>query len=181
MPSLNKIGRRIGKVLEKPINQIEKFLERNPSMWIAVSLILAAIIYFAITKWSCFIKESFKGERTTEDLYGDGSGVRELSSADFTASSDILLKDYIGKKGLVIFYQSWCGYCQRMSDDTKSAAQQINKDKNFIAAVNCGKNEELADRVGVKSYPTIKLIGRDGSMEDYNGGRSADDLVKAVQ
>ena len=179
MTQLNKIGKVIEKGLAKPIGQVKSFLKRNPWAWIFVGLIVASIAWSAIL----LVQQKVSGEGfgSNEDLYGGDSGVRELSSDDFTASNDILLKDYLGKKGLVVFYSPNCGHCRTMAPAAKNASQEINQAKSFIAAVNCLNQTELANSVGVMSYPTIKLVGPDGSMKEYGGGRSMEDIIKAVQ
>jgi protein disulfide-isomerase A6 len=48
-----------------------------------------------------------------------------------------------------------------------------------LAAVDATEAGELADQFGVKGYPTIKFFPK-GSLtpEDYDGGRTADTIVK---
>lgn len=49
-----------------------------------------------------------------------------------------------------------------------------------IAAFDATTDGALADRFGVKGYPTIKYFpkGETKSPEDYNGGRTAPDIVQ---
>ena len=48
-----------------------------------------------------------------------------------------------------------------------------------LVAVDATIHQSLAQRYGVKGYPTIKVFkpGKKGSPEDYNGGRQASDIV----
>lgn len=50
-----------------------------------------------------------------------------------------------------------------------------------LTAVDATEAGALADEYGVKGYPTIKYFPK-GSMtpEDYDGGRTADTIVKYV-
>ena len=177
MAKFNKLGKALEKGLKGPLGKLNRFLRRNPWAWILLAVIVVAVAAGSIQLVKTVRNEGFG---SNEDLYGEYTGVRELSSKDFTASNDILLKDYLGKKGLVVFYAPWCGHCKTMVPTTKQAAQQLNKDKCFIAAVNCEAHKDLAASVGVKAYPTIKLVSPDGSMRDYEGDRSADGMVKAI-
>jgi len=47
----------------------------------------------------------------------------------------------------------------------------------LIADVDCTVHQDLCGRFGVQGYPTIKY-GDPNNMEDYQGGRSLDDLKK---
>ncbi len=49
-----------------------------------------------------------------------------------------------------------------------------------IAAFDATTDQSIADRFEVKGYPTIKYFpkGETKSPEDYNGGRTAPDIVQ---
>jgi thiol-disulfide isomerase/thioredoxin len=50
-----------------------------------------------------------------------------------------------------------------------------------LAAVDATENMELADKYGVKGYPTIKYFPKGSTeAEDYNGGRTAETIVSWV-
>jgi thioredoxin-like negative regulator of GroEL len=49
----------------------------------------------------------------------------------------------------------------------------------FVADINCSDQEELCSKEGVQGYPTIKVY-KDGSVTDYKGGRSAEELIEYV-
>lgn len=54
-------------------------------------------------------------------------------------------------------------------------------DKVAIAEVNADEHRDLGSKFGVRGFPTIKFFP-EGSLEpeDYNGGRTADDLIAFV-
>jgi len=53
-----------------------------------------------------------------------------------------------------------------------------NMDGALVADVDCtGKGQPLCEQNGVRGYPTIKY-GDPANLEDYQGGRSFDDLKK---
>lgn len=45
--------------------------------------------------------------------------------------------------------------------------------------VDCDEHKDLAKKYGVSGFPTLKLL-KEGKPTDYNGGRTADDIVKFV-
>lgn len=46
--------------------------------------------------------------------------------------------------------------------------------------MDCTVHDELCSKYEIKGYPTLKVFKRDGSIDDYNGGRSFDELKKFV-
>lgn len=75
-----------------------------------------------------------------------------------------------------------CGHCKNLEPEWKIAADTFTAaDGVVIAAVDATENMELADKFGVKGYPTIKYFPK-GSTEaqEYNGGRTADTIVSWV-
>mmetsp|Transcript_102817 Transcript_102817/g.296047 ORF Transcript_102817/g.296047 Transcript_102817/m.296047 type:complete len:134 (-) Transcript_102817:91-492(-) len=52
---------------------------------------------------------------------------------------------------------------------------------SLVADVDCTtEGKELCEKHGVRGYPTIKY-GDPGDLQDYNGGRSYDDLKKFAE
>lgn len=48
-----------------------------------------------------------------------------------------------------------------------------------MCQVDCDEHKELAKEYGVSGFPTLKLL-KEGKPTDYQGGRTADDIVKYV-
>lgn len=48
-----------------------------------------------------------------------------------------------------------------------------------MTQVDCDEHKDLAKEYGVSGFPTLKLL-KDGKPTDYQGGRTADDIVKYV-
>jgi len=85
-----------------------------------------------------------------------------------------------GKNGLIKYFQDWCGHCKRMKPDWDRLAEEEESNQNvMILDVDCGKETELCEENGVQGYPTIKYH-HDGSVNDYQGGRSFEDLSEFV-
>ena len=56
-----------------------------------------------------------------------------------------------------------------------------DSDPVIIAKVDADANRDLAGKFGVTGFPTIKWFDAGSSVPtDYDGGRTADDLVKFV-
>jgi len=79
---------------------------------------------------------------------------------------------------LVEFFAPWCGHCKNLAPHWAKAAKQL-KGKVKLGAVDATVHQALAQRYGIQGYPTIKYFkaGKKGSPEDYDGGRTASDIV----
>lgn len=79
---------------------------------------------------------------------------------------------------LVEFFAPWCGHCKNLAPHWKKAAGEL-KGKVKLGAVDATVYQSLAQEYGVQGYPTIKYFpaGPKRRPEEYNGGRTADDIV----
>ena len=79
----------------------------------------------------------------------------------------------------VEFFAPWCGHCKNLEPHWKQAAGEL-KGKVKLGAVDATVHQSLAGKYGVQGYPTIKYFpaGSKGDAEEYDGGRTADDIVK---
>jgi len=108
---------------------------------------------------------------------GNPADVVELTTTSFD-------KDVMGSKDmwLVEFYAPWCGHCKKLAPEWASAASTL-KGKAKLGAVDATQFPDLAQRYGIKGYPTIKYFpaGPKLDAEEYNGGRTAGDIVQWVE
>jgi len=86
------------------------------------------------------------------------------------------------KHSLVEFYAPWCGHCKSLAPEMVVVGEAIIKGKtsgSVVAKVDCTKEQSICTKYGVQGYPTIKFFrkGKD-TPEDYQGGRTADDLIE---
>jgi len=105
---------------------------------------------------------------------GDGAVV-ELTDANFEEQV-LKSKDF----WLVEFYAPWCGHCKTLKPHWDSAARSLGG-KVKLGALDATVHTVVSGRYGIQGFPTIKVFGagkKDGSAEEYDGGRTADDIVR---
>nr|DAZ86369.1 TPA_inf: venom-related protein PDI [Conus ebraeus] len=106
---------------------------------------------------------------------GDPADVVELTDSNFE-------KEVLEHDGLVMveFYAPWCGHCKNLAPQWAKAASEL-KGKVKLCALDATVHTVMANRYGVRGYPTIKAFPagkKDGEAEDYDGGRTASDIVQ---
>jgi protein disulfide-isomerase A6 len=87
------------------------------------------------------------------------------------------------KNVLVEFYAPWCGHCKNLEPEWKIAGETFTEgDDIVIAAFDATTDQDLSGKYEIKGFPTIKYFpkGKKDAPEDYDGGRSADTIVKWV-
>lgn len=91
---------------------------------------------------------------------------------------------YVGgdKHAIVEFYAPWCGHCKNLAPEWATAGATFDEsDGIVIADVDATENQALAQKFGVQGYPTIKYFPKGSTdAEEFEGGRSADTIVKWV-
>ena len=104
---------------------------------------------------------------------GSDKDVVELTASNFKKL--VLQSDDMW---LVEFFAPWCGHCKNLEPHWKKAASEL-KGKVKLGAVDATVHQELAQEYGVRGYPTIKYFpaGLKRAPEEYDGGRTADDIV----
>ena len=115
-------------------------------------------------------------------LYTKGSGVLNVDEKSW----DKLIKNS-DKSSIVEFYAPWCGHCQSLKPAYEKAAKSLEGLAN-VAAVNCDEEstKPFCGSMGIKGFPTLKTVrvtSKTGKpiISDYNGKRSATDIVEAVK
>ena len=83
-------------------------------------------------------------------------------------------------------YTSWCGPCKKMASEvfTQPAVGEFMNSRFVSIKVNMEKKEsrKLAERFGIKVYPTMLLIREDGVMHDkLIGGYPARQFIERIK
>merc|ERR1711994_15870 len=109
---------------------------------------------------------------------GGGGGGAKGEVVELTDSNFKKLVLQSDDMWLVEFFAPWCGHCKNLEPHWKSAAGEL-KGKVKLGAVDATVYQELAQQYGVQGYPTIKYFpaGTKKGPEEYDGGRTADDIV----
>lgn len=115
---------------------------------------------------------------------GDSGGQSKASDAnDVIELTDSNFEDTVIKSEdmwLVEFFAPWCGHCKNLAPHWASAASEL-KGKVKLGALDATVHTVMASRYGVRGYPTIKYFPagkKDGSAEEYDGGRTSSDIVQ---
>lgn len=81
---------------------------------------------------------------------------------------------------LVEFFAPWCGHCKNLAPHWAEAATKL-KGKVKLGALDATVHTSKASSYGIQGYPTIKFFApgkKDSdSVSDYDGGRTANDIV----
>lgn len=119
-------------------------------------------------------KSSGSGGSSSSSGSGGKKDVIELTDSNFDElvlnSEDIWL---------VEFFAPWCGHCKNLEPEWAKAATEL-KGKVKLGAVDATVHQSVAQKYGVRGYPTIKYFGPDSksSPSDFDGGRTASDIVQ---
>jgi len=76
----------------------------------------------------------------------------------------------------------WCGHCKKLTPEYAQAATELlaNDPPLRIAKVDATANDAIAQRFKVQGFPTLKFF-KGGADLEYNGGRTASEIVSWVQ
>ncbi len=81
---------------------------------------------------------------------------------------------------LVDFYATWCGPCKMMNPTLSEVAKSV-KGKAKVIKIDIDKNQKLANRLSVKSVPTIMIYQKGKIVWRKSGVHSKHQLEQALQ
>ena len=85
---------------------------------------------------------------------------------------------------LVVFHAPWCGHCKTVVPEMKKAATELKRTGISVAAVDGQMSPSLAQQLGVRAYPAIKWLKKEGdslAVADFQGQRDAATFVRFAQ
>ncbi|KAI4196261.1 MAG: hypothetical protein LQ348_002340 [Seirophora lacunosa] len=117
-----------------------------------------------------------------EGLYSKKSAVLQVDGKSY---DKLVAKS--NQVSMVEFYAPWCGHCKNLKPAYEKAAKGLDGLAQ-LAAVNCDdeSNKAFCGSMGVQGFPTLKIVKpskKPGKpiVEDYQGGRTAKDIIDAVK
>uniref|UniRef100_A0A8C5HZP8 DnaJ homolog subfamily C member 10 n=1 Tax=Gouania willdenowi TaxID=441366 RepID=A0A8C5HZP8_GOUWI len=112
--------------------------------------------------------ESWNYYRYDFGIYDDDLEIITLDSEAAVNSGEIWF---------INFYFPRCSHCHQLAPTWREFAKEMDGVIR-IGAVNCGDNNHLCRRKGIKSYPSLLIYRAGETPEKYNGDRDKDDLVR---
>ncbi len=86
-------------------------------------------------------------------------------------------------KTMALFYAPWCGHCKKTIPEWDKF-KSMNKTDVKIVKIDCDKYPELAEKHGIKGYPTIYFLpyGLNNPMDriEYKGDRKGEAFLTFV-
>jgi len=75
------------------------------------------------------------------------------------------------------FFAPWCGHCKAIKPDWDKLIDEFaGSETQLIADVDCtAEGEPLCEEAGIEGFPSLKW-GDPADLQDYDGGRSYEDL-----
>ncbi|XP_050519676.1 protein disulfide-isomerase A6 homolog isoform X7 [Diabrotica virgifera virgifera] len=108
-------------------------------------------------------------------LYPSSGSVVELTPSNF---DKLVIKG--DEVWVVEFFAPWCGHCKNLVPEYTKAANAL-KGIVKVGAVDVDQHKEIGGQYGIRGFPTIKIFGADKRKpEDFNGGRTAKDIVEGA-
>lgn len=82
-----------------------------------------------------------------------------------------------------MFYAPWCGHCKHMKPDFAKVAQLLATEKVSakVAALDCTVHMKTAEKFQIRGYPTLKLFANGQFRRNYEGKRTAQDMLQFLR
>lgn len=79
---------------------------------------------------------------------------------------------------LAKFFTTWCGHCKRLQPEFQVAATQLKEKNVSLVEIDCDKSQALCAEHKVQGYPSLYVFKSLDNKSQYQGGRTADDIIK---
>jgi protein disulfide-isomerase A1 len=106
-----------------------------------------------------------------------------LVSASAVVDTTDATFDEVTKGSLVLmeFYAPWCGHCKKLEPEWDKAAQELAGTDATLAKLDATVEKASAQKFNIGGFPTIKVFRNGEVSGDYEGGRTAPEIVKWVK
>lgn len=84
------------------------------------------------------------------------------------------------KPVLIDFYAEWCGPCKTLAPILKDVAKEMG-DAAKVIKIDIDKNPVLAQKLGVRSVPTLMIYKEESLLWRQSGVVPKDQLLKALK
>jgi thioredoxin 1 len=99
--------------------------------------------------------------------------VKELDSKGFDA--------FISKGNAIVdFWAPWCGPCQMMGPNVDKASEKL-KGKVDVGKLNIDEENEIAQKYGIRSIPTLLFFKKGEKVESSTGVLSPEEIVEKAE
>jgi len=152
-----------------------KMPKANWGLMLGVGLLIIVVVALYYMKRS---NENFTSHQN--------NNISKKQSNALITGTDIKSRLNPGKGECVValFYADWCPHCQHFKPHFQRAMSDLNgktgKDgkKMRLEMVDCDANKDISRQYDVSGYPTVKILGDDGTQVEYGGDRTYEGLRK---
>ncbi len=90
--------------------------------------------------------------------------------------------DIVGQERptLVDFYATWCGPCKMMQPILKELSAEVG-DQAKVLKIDIDKNQALAQKLGIRSVPTLAIYKRGKIVWRQSGAMGKGQLLKELK
>ena len=157
-----------------------KMPKANWALLLGIGLLIVVVVALYYMKRS---NEGFTGESNTVKR---NNNISKKQSNALITGTDIKsrLNPAKGECVVALFYADWCPHCQHFKPHFQRAMKELNgktgKDGNKmrLEMVDCDANKDISREYDVSGYPTVKILGDDGTQVEYGGDRTYEGIRK---
>ncbi|KAH7680788.1 protein disulfide-isomerase A1 protein [Dioscorea alata] len=86
-----------------------------------------------------------------------------------------------GKNVLLEFYAPWCGHCKKLAPILDEVAVSFQNDADVIIAKMDATANDVPNEFEVQGYPTLFFSSASNKLVQYDGDRTAEDMINFIQ
>lgn len=157
-----------------------KMPKANWALMLGIGLLVVVVVALY------YMKRSNEGFTSNSNSAKRNNNISKKQSDALISGTDIKsrLNPGNGECVVALFYADWCPHCQHFKPHFQRAMTELNgkagKDgkKMRLEMVDCDANKDISREYDVSGYPTVKILGDDGTQVEYGGDRTYEGLRK---